>query len=65
MAMQDEKSEKKSYTSYEEYYKTFYGNEQQEKDSDWDEAPTSFAKWLTRSILLKAAAKKSTESPTN
>jgi hypothetical protein len=65
MDTQDEKSPQKTYTSYDEYYKNIYGDGQQGKSSEWDETPTSFAKWLTRSIVLKANAKKSTEDPTN
>jgi hypothetical protein len=64
MATQDQESTKKTYTSYEEYYNNFHGSEQQERVNDWDETPTSFAKWLTRSILLKAGTKKSTEETT-
>jgi hypothetical protein len=65
MATQERESTKKTYTSYEEYHSNFYGTGQPERVRDWDETPTSFAKWLTRSILLKAGTKKSTEEPTD
>lgn len=64
MVTQDQQIEKKVYSSYDEYYKNFHGNVKDETEVEWDERPASFAKWLVRSLVKKAGAKKSSEDHT-